>query len=163
MARDYADTTTDAFCAKPIVFAVHGMASACCAFSRVVNLDIPGCAGVIGSACLLLTGMLLSPAVLAAALFCIPGALARKAVRGTRTSAFVHYLDLLTTTFMAIAMGTIVAYFAQSPFWGLCGLFLGLATTPSAFPIFRWIWRNSKTRPGVDRHLDSFDEINQPH
>ncbi|BCM88270.1 hypothetical protein IAD21_00097 [Abditibacteriota bacterium] len=138
------------------------MASACCLFSRVVNLDIPGCAGFIGLACVLLTGMFLSPPVLAAAIFCIPGAFARKAIQRTRTSVFVHYLDLLTTTLLSIAMGTVVAYFSTSSLWELCGLFLGLASTPSAFPTFRWIWRTSKTRPGIDRHLNSFDEINQP-
>jgi len=79
------------------------VASCSYASARVVNLGIPGCAGFIGVACLLLTEMFLSPPVLAAAIFCIPGTLAQKAMTPTRTSVPVHYLDLLTTTFSGIS------------------------------------------------------------
>ena len=137
------------------------VAGACSAFAYMVNMETPGCAGLLGSMCLLLSGMFLSPAVFLAALFCVPGAFARKAARSTRTSTLVFYLDLLTTTFLSLAIGTVIIYFASASRWGDWGLSLGLTSTPSAFPIFRWLWRTSKTRPGLDRHLTA-DETHPP-
>jgi len=152
------------------------IAMTCCGFTRLLNTDIPRCASFIGFASLFSLGEFVLIPLLLTALFCIPAAFAQKELSKNRTSAFAHYLDLLTANLLGISIGAaflltlshlgrwgfLLGLFAKG--WGLpiWAFILGLVTTPSALPIFRWIWRSSKTRPGVDRHLNSSDEIVQP-
>ncbi len=133
---------------------------ACYGFTRLLNMDIPGCAGFIGCAGVLFLGAFIYVPILLAALFCIPGAFAQKALRQSLTSAWFHYLDVFSTTLLCLLVGTTISFLitiSASPSSEL-GLLFGVVTTPSAIPIFRWMWRSSKTRPGIDRHLNSLDE-----
>lgn len=137
------------------------IAGACYGFSRAVNIDTPGCAGILGVVGAVFTGVLVSYPVLVAVLFCVPAALAQQRLSCGRTLALVHYFDLLSVTCLCIVIG-----YAVTSLWGdsttsleAWGFFLGLTSTPSAIPLLRWVWRSSKTRPGLDRHLNSLDEL----
>ena len=97
-------------------------------------------------------------------LICTGGALVERKVTLNQGPFSSHFIALLCATFPALVFtALVVASVAQlsilSMSWGMVGVYAGLATTPSALPVFRWIWRSSKTHPGIDRHLDSSDEM----
>ncbi len=68
-----------------------------------------------------------------------------------------RFTGLVCATALGFLSSACVAFFSHAfdsvEGIGTAGLFVGLSTTPSAVPIFLWLWHSSKSRPGIDRHL----------
>ncbi len=68
-----------------------------------------------------------------------------------------RFIGLLCATFSGFLSSACFAFFSSAfdsvEAVGVTGLFVGLLTTPSAIPIFLWLWHSSKTRPDMERHL----------
>ncbi|BCM88269.1 hypothetical protein IAD21_00096 [Abditibacteriota bacterium] len=98
-------------------------------------------------------------------LICIGGAFAERAIDLVKSSFAGHVVALFCTTLLGVATSIGLMFFSSllggvDDTWKGGGLGVGLATTPSAIPTFIWLWRASKARPGIDRHLHSSEETN---
>jgi len=74
-----------------------------------------------------------------------------------------YFRGLFAATYQTIVVGIIVLLlFADQSVnvpWPLpLGFCFGLLLTPAAISIFRWMFHNSRLRPGIDRHLIEGDD-----
>lgn len=117
-----------------------------------------------------------------AALFCTLGAYAERENEGRINKPLHYFFGLFSATILALSVYALLFYvvykyypsvytsvalffnstFATSSnasyFAMFGGLLTGLLTSPSAIPIFRWLFKTSKLRPGIDRHLEQGED-----
>ncbi|RYX82325.1 hypothetical protein EON83_19710 [bacterium] len=76
-------------------------------------------------------------------------------------------LTYLLSIASSLAVFTLISQYGSRPLLFamgdpkvLWGIFLGLLLTPASISLLRWIIHNSRTRPGIDRHLRNGENTN---
>ena len=87
-------------------------------------------------------------------LCCGGSAFAEQAISGDERSYGFHYSTLLLATALSLNITGLLLVVSSEVADNWIATLFGALSGPSSVPIFLWMWHSSKSRPGVERHLD---------